>query len=178
LIKKEHIDEIRSLGKPPPTVALVLQAACIMADKPQEKMIDKNSGKPIIDKATNKPIMVTIRIPMKNNPKQTDWWATAQKWMSNTNQFMADLTTHFKSDAIDPDVIDKIKDQFLTNPDFDPKRAAQANKACEGMCKWIIKIVAYDKLIKLIRPLKQAMGDAVHDWNNCMAELNIKQQEL
>jgi dynein heavy chain, axonemal len=144
------------LGKPPPTIALVLKAACIMVGKPVKKLPSKEDPKVVID----------------------DWWATSVAWMSNTNKFLADLTTNFKPDAINPDIIDKIKELFIGNPEFTPARVAKANKACEGLCKWIIKLVDYDKLIRHIRPLKQAMGDAIHDWNNCMTELNIKRQEL
>jgi hypothetical protein len=125
-IKKEHIDEIRSLGKPPPTIELVLKAVCVMCSKPVK------------------------RLPSKENPKITvdDWWATSVAWMANTNKFMADLTVNFKPDSINPDVIDKIKEMFIGNPEFSPARVAKANKACEGMCKWVIKLVDYDKLIR------------------------------
>ena len=84
-IKKEHIDEIRALGKPPATIALVLKAACIMVGKPVKKLPSKEDPKVVID----------------------DWWATSVAWMSNTNKFLADLTTNFKPDAINPDIIDK-----------------------------------------------------------------------
>lgn len=52
----------------------------------------------------------------------------------------------------------------MSNPEFEPSRVAKANKACEGMCKWIRRLVDYDHLIRKIRPLKQAMGDAIHEY--------------
>jgi hypothetical protein len=83
LIKKEHIDELRMLGKPPKTIRIVFEAACIMCGK------------------------TCLRLPDKENPKQMvdDWWATSQKWMSNSNKFMADITTNFNAKKIPESVI-------------------------------------------------------------------------
>ena len=54
-IQKKHIDEIRALQNPPPTVKLVMTAVCVICQRPLE------------------------RTPKKDNPKQLEdnWWASA-----------------------------------------------------------------------------------------------------
>ena len=95
LITKPNIDEIRALGKPAEAIKLVLKACCIMVGKAPKTYKDKD------------------------NPKKTveDYWATSVAWMSNSNKFFTDLKD-FPADKIDPDIIDKIKEEFVENPEF------------------------------------------------------------
>lgn len=43
----------------------------------------------------------------------------------------------------------KIRDEYMTNPDFDPSIVAKASSAAEGLCKWIKAMEKYDKAIKV-----------------------------
>jgi len=65
-IKPAHINEIRVLNYPPPTVKTVLHAICVMCDRKVEKT------------------------PKKDNPKslEENWWYTAQKFM-NEKDFLS-----------------------------------------------------------------------------------------
>lgn len=46
-------------------------------------------------------------------------------------------------------VMQKIRDTYMTNPDFDPNKVAKASSAAEGLCKWIKAMEVYDRVAKV-----------------------------
>lgn len=43
----------------------------------------------------------------------------------------------------------KIRGEYLTNPEFDPPKVAKASSAAEGLCKWIMAMEVYDRVAKV-----------------------------
>ena len=43
----------------------------------------------------------------------------------------------------------KIRSEYMTNPDFDPSIVAKASSAAEGLCKWIKAMEVYDRVAKV-----------------------------
>lgn len=43
----------------------------------------------------------------------------------------------------------KIRSEFMTNPDFNPSIVAKASSAAEGLCKWIQAMEVYDRVAKV-----------------------------
>lgn len=43
----------------------------------------------------------------------------------------------------------KIRSEYLTNPEFDPPKVAKASSAAEGLCKWIMAMEVYDRVAKV-----------------------------
>lgn len=41
----------------------------------------------------------------------------------------------------------RIRTEFLPNPDFEPSVVAKASSAAEGLCKWVKAIEIYDKYV-------------------------------
>lgn len=97
---------------------------------------------------------------MKDNPKiqEDNWWLTAQKFM-NEKDFLTQLV-EYKKDDISDSIMRKIKTTFIDNPEFKPSRVAQASYAAKGLCEWIIKLEAYDKCVKYIKPKRAALKNA------------------
>lgn len=46
-------------------------------------------------------------------------------------------------------VMHTIRNEFMTNPDFDPSKVANASSAAEGLCKWITAMEVYDRVAKV-----------------------------
>ena len=46
-------------------------------------------------------------------------------------------------------VMQTIRSQYITNPDFDPRVVAKASSAAEGLCKWIKAMEEYDRVAKV-----------------------------
>lgn len=47
----------------------------------------------------------------------------------------------------------KIRSEYLTNPEFDPPKVAKASSAAEGLCKWIMAMEVYDRVAKVFSGL-------------------------
>jgi hypothetical protein len=45
-----------------------------------------------------------------------------------------------------PRIIDKVRREFTSDPEFTPANAAKASGAAEGMCKWVHAMDSYDKV--------------------------------
>lgn len=43
----------------------------------------------------------------------------------------------------------KIRSEYMTNPDFNPSVVAKASSAAEGLCKWIKAMEVYDRVAKV-----------------------------
>lgn len=44
----------------------------------------------------------------------------------------------------------KIRSEYMTNPDFDPSKVVKASSAAEGLCKWIQAMEVYDRMAKVV----------------------------
>lgn len=72
----------------------------------------------------------------------------------------------------------KIRKEYISNPDFDPAKAANASSAAEGLCKWILAMEIYDRVAKVVAPKKLKLAEAESELKTTMSELNAKRTEL
>lgn len=56
----------------------------------------------------------------------------------------------YDRDNIPTFVMKKIRDNYITNPDFDPAIIRKVSSACEGICSWVRAIEVYDRVAKVI----------------------------
>ena len=72
----------------------------------------------------------------------------------------------------------KIRKEFLTNPDFDPSKVANASSAAEGLCKWVLAMEIYDRVAKVVAPKKERLKQAEEELSETMRQLNEKRAML
>lgn len=53
----------------------------------------------------------------------------------------------FPQDNIPQAYVTKIRNDYITNPDFDPAKIKNASTAAEGLCRWVIAISKYEKSV-------------------------------
>jgi dynein heavy chain len=63
-------------------------------------------------------------------------------------KFLESLKEYDK-DNIPPNVMTKIRKNYINNPEFNPALIKNVSSACEGLCKWVIAIDTYDKIYKV-----------------------------
>ncbi|KAK7490596.1 hypothetical protein BaRGS_00018199, partial [Batillaria attramentaria] len=148
------ITVVKSMQNPPAGVKLVMSAVCVMMSIPPQKVPDPN----------------------KPGAKMLDFWGPAKKLLSDFG-FLASLKTYDK-DHIPESVMNKIRKEYCTNPDFDPSKAAKASSAAEGLCKWILAMEIYDRVAKVVAPKKAKLEEAETELNSVMALLNQKRAQL
>ena len=93
------------------------------------------------------------------------------------SKFIERLKTYDK-DNMNPKIVAEIKNDFMTNPDFDPNVIAKASKAAEGLCRWSCAMILYDRVAKVVAPKKAALEEAERVLNITMSALNAKKAAL
>ncbi|MGH0123656.1 UNVERIFIED_CONTAM: hypothetical protein FKN15_012796 [Acipenser sinensis] len=112
----------------------------------------------------------------KDNIPILDYWGPSKKLLGDMN-FLRDLKEYDK-DNIPVPVMQKIRSEYITNPDFDPAKVAKASSAAEGLCKWILAMEVYDRVAKVVAPKKARLAEAQLSLAETMALLNHKRAEL
>ena len=65
-----------------------------------------------------------------------------------------DSLKEYDKDNIAMPVMKKIRDKYISNPDFEPNLIRNVSSACEGLCKWIRAMDVYDSVIKVSHQLR------------------------
>ncbi|NXF75625.1 DYH7 protein, partial [Sclerurus mexicanus] len=153
-LKPSDIAVVKAMKNPPAGVKLVMAAVCVIRGKKPEKITD----------------------PSGSGGKILDYWTTSQKMLGNIN-FLRELKSCSES-PLPEAVMQKIRTEYLTNPEFDPQVVAKASSAAEGLCKWIKGIEVYHRVSKEIEPKKERLREAEESLAQTMALLNQKREEL
>ncbi|KAI9189908.1 hypothetical protein H9P43_001341 [Blastocladiella emersonii ATCC 22665] len=151
-LKPQDITLIKSMKNPPGGVKVAMEAICIMLDVKAARVKD-SSGKMV-----------------------EDYWGPAQKVLADS-KFLQNLKTYDK-DNIAPKIIQRIRKEYIPNPDFDPNVIKNASTAAEGLCRWVRALDSYDVVAKVVAPKKEALAKAELELATEMAKLNAKQAEL
>jgi len=72
----------------------------------------------------------------------------------------------------------KIRKEYVTNPEFDPTKVAKASSAAEGLCKWVLAMEIYDRVVKVVAPKKEKLAQAEATLAATMEQLKFKRAEL
>lgn len=74
--------------------------------------------------------------------------------------------------------MDIIRTTYLPDPNFKPEIVAKSSSAVEGLCKWIIAMDMYDRVIKIVKPKKVQLEIANEEYKTTMAILEEKRNEV
>ncbi|XP_045030294.1 dynein axonemal heavy chain 7 isoform X2 [Daphnia magna] len=153
-LKPADITLVKSMKNPPKVIKTVMAAVCVMKDIKPEKILDPDgSGKKILD-----------------------FWGPSKKLLNDLG-FLTQLK-EYKKDTIPPHIMQRIRTEFLPNPDFEPSVVAKASSAAEGLCKWVKAIEIYDKTAKIVMPKKARLASAEASLEETMNLLNLKRNQL
>lgn len=128
-LKPADITLVKSMKNPPSAVKLVMAAVCVMKAVPPDRINDAASGKKIID-----------------------YWGPSKRVLGDMG-FLQSLKDYDKDD-ISPDIMKKIRKDFISHKDFQPHVVAKASSAAEGLCKWIKAIENFESVNTIVRPKK------------------------
>ncbi|TWW56799.1 Dynein heavy chain 7, axonemal [Takifugu flavidus] len=153
-LKPSDVTIVKSMKNPPSVVKLVMSAVCVMKGIKPDMVVD----------------------PGGSGKKVQDYWGPSKKLLGDMN-FLKDLKEYDK-DNIPVPVMQKIRDTYITNADFDPNKVAKASSAAEGLCKWIKAMEVYDRVAKAVAPKKANLAEAQESLASTMALLEQKRAEL
>lgn len=134
-LKPTDITLVKSMTNPPNVVKVVMAAVCVMKGVAPDRVNDPSTGKKVLD-----------------------YWGPSKRVLAEMG-FLQSLKDYEKDD-IHPDIMKKIRKEYIPNPVFDPRVVAKASSAAEGLCKWIIAIDLYDAVAKVVAPKKAKLNAA------------------
>ena len=149
-LKPTDITLVKSMKNPPDTVKLVMAAVCVMKSVPPDKVADP-TGKKVLD-----------------------YWGPSKRLLGDL-QFLQALKDYDK-DSIKPEIMVKIRKDFIPHKDFQPQIVAKASSAAEGLCKWIIAMDLYDAVAKIVAPKKAKLEEAKRKYEETMVLLAEKRE--
>lgn len=126
---------VKSMKNPPSAVKLVMAAVCVMKAVPADRINDAASGKKIVD-----------------------YWGPSKRILGDMG-FLQSLKDYDKDD-INPDIMKKIRRDFIPHKDFQPHIVAKASSAAEGLCKWIKAIENFESVNTVVLPKKLKLMNA------------------
>ncbi|XP_026297252.1 dynein heavy chain 7, axonemal isoform X2 [Apis mellifera] len=143
---------VRAMKKPPGGVRLILESVCVLKQiKPE-------------------------RVQQPDGTYIEDYWRSSLRMLSDAR--FLDSLLNFDKDNIPDHVIDRIRKQYLTNPDFDPEKIKKVSTACEGLCRWVFAMSEYDIVTKMVAPKRKALEQAQSVYDKAMGTLREKQKQL
>ncbi|XP_076235073.1 dynein axonemal heavy chain 7 [Calliopsis andreniformis] len=152
-LKPTDITLVKAMKNPPDTVKLVIAAVCVMLDVPPDRPIDPTTGK-----------------------KYTDYWGPSKRILGDMN--FLQILKDYDKDNIPPNIMETIKNKYMSDSNFKPHVVAKASSAAEGLCKWVHAMVSYDEVAKAVAPKKEKLLAAQKECNEAEAFLNEKRRTL
>jgi dynein heavy chain len=152
-LEPEQIAEMKAMKNPPGAVKTVMEAICILLGEQAEKVVDTATGQ-----------------------RKDDWWKTSVRVLGNQN-FLKNLL-NYKRDEIPPQLMKRIREKYVPDPNFQPDRVETVSQACAGLAKWTMAMDKYDVVVKIVAPKKQALAAAESQVAKAEAILSEKRAHL
>lgn len=152
-LKKDEINEVRNMQKPPHGVKLAVEAVVIINKQKPMKVPDP-SDKSIIN---------------------LDYFEAGKKMMKDPH-FIQKLQK-FDKDSLNQEVIDKLT-PYIENPKFEPEMVRKASVAAEGLCKWVRAMFNYYYVNKDVKPKQESLNEAKETMAAKLKLLKDKEFEL
>nr|XP_023012338.1 LOW QUALITY PROTEIN: dynein heavy chain 7, axonemal-like [Leptinotarsa decemlineata] len=152
-LKPADITLVKSMKNPPDAIKLVMAAVCIIKGLKPDRIPDPSTGR-----------------------MNLDYWPPSKRLLGEMNFLQA--LKEFDKDNIKPDIMAKLRKEYIPHKDFKPSIVAKASSAAEGLCKWIIAMDMYDKVYKVVAPKKAKLAAAEQEFAAMMAMLTEKRNEV
>lgn len=147
-LKKEHIDEVKSLRTPPAGVVLTMKVCCILFEV---KPVKKND-------------------PNKPGQKIDDYWEASLKNLLTDAKVFINSLMNFDKDNI-PDRVIKAVTTFMEDPGFTPAAIEKASVACKAVCMWARAMFKYHFVALGVAPKRARLKQAEEELAVVMAKL-------
>ncbi|XP_020293119.1 dynein heavy chain 7, axonemal-like [Pseudomyrmex gracilis] len=142
---------VKAMKHPPYGVKLIVESVCVLREIKPEKV-------------------------QKNGAVVEDYWKAALKMLSDVK--FLDSLLNFDKDNIPDEVMEVLRTQYFTKPDFDPEKMKRVSTACEGLCRWVLAMSDYHDVIKIVKPKQIALAIAEEAYRNALAKLNELREQL
>lgn len=115
--------------------------------------------------------LTRVNDPSGSGKKIDDFWEPSKRILGDTN--FVNRLKEYDKDNVPPKIIERIRKDYTSSPDFTPANAAKASSAAEGMCRWVCAMDQYDKVAKVVAPKKAALEEAEKEHSKVMKDLQV-----
>lgn len=133
------MNEIKALANPPVAIKVTLGGIVILLTD----HIKKAGGSIIIKNVEGK--------------KEEDYFETAKKYLLNDVTQLMTLLTEYKKENINPQLIKKLQEKILPDPDFTLDRAKTCSYAIQFLYLWVRAMFDFNKVFNETRPLREKL---------------------
>lgn len=160
-VNAKDLNVVKSLGKPPPLVKLVMDGVLIIM---RESVIPVKQDQEFFEAKKTK----GRRVPVAS-------WDQAKKMMSDLN--FIKRVKDFDKDSLDDETIELLQ-PYTSQPDFNFDAVCSASQAVAGLCQWVICMTEYFAIAKEVAPKRKRVREAEQELAQAMKKLNKAKDEL
>uniref|UniRef100_A0A1B0B0C4 Dynein heavy chain, cytoplasmic n=1 Tax=Glossina palpalis gambiensis TaxID=67801 RepID=A0A1B0B0C4_9MUSC len=142
-IKKKQLAEIRTMTNPPPAVKLALESVSVKSIRKQQLVEVRTMANP---PSVVKLALESICLLLGENA--TDWKSIRAVIMREN--FINSIVSNFSTEMITDDVREKMKNKYISNPDYNFEKVNRASLACGPM-------IEYADMLKRVEPLREEL---------------------
>jgi len=86
--------------------------------------------------------------------KDEDYFETAKKYLLNDVSLLMKSLTEYEKESISPQLIKKLQEKILGDPEFTLERAKTASYAIQFLYLWVKAMYDFNKVFNETRPLR------------------------
>ncbi|CAL6082691.1 Dynein_heavy chain [Hexamita inflata] len=146
-LKQSDFQEIANYKQPPQAIVMVLESICILMRMKPNKVADKEKAGAFVE----------------------DYWDSAKKLLTNSQQLMNDLL-NYQKEQITLEMVNKLK-KYINEPFFNQKDMEKKSKAASGLCAFVNAMFKFYYVNQNVIPKRQKQAEA-------QTELDIVDRQL
>ncbi|XP_031749733.1 dynein heavy chain 11, axonemal [Xenopus tropicalis] len=104
-------------------------------------------------------------------------WKASKVLMSKVDEFLQNLIT-FEKEHIHDAVVKALKDEYLSDPEFNPEFVRMKSSAAAGLCAWVINIIRFHEVFCEVDIKRQLLSQANTDLVIAAEKLEMIQKKL
>lgn len=165
-IKPADMQELKKLPNPSDIIKLVFDCVLLL------KMAKMQPVGPA-------DVILGIGKAKKKIPFIRHSFANAKTGLLQKTNFLQILLqfSNYEKDNINEETVE-LMSPYLNLPNFEPKVARNASRACEGLCTWVRAMIQYHDASKVVKPKLEALNEAAARLAHAEKQLRLAEQRL
>ncbi|KAM3866414.1 LOW QUALITY PROTEIN: dynein axonemal heavy chain 11 [Diretmus argenteus] len=120
--------------------------------------------------------VLVLLAPQGRIPKDRSWKAS-KVVMSKVDDFLQTLM-HFDKEHIPEATVRCVRDEYLSDPDFNPEFVRLKSSAAAGLCAWVINIIRFHEVFCEVEVKRMSLSQANADLVEAAEKLEVIRKKL
>ncbi|KAM9845080.1 LOW QUALITY PROTEIN: dynein axonemal heavy chain 11-like [Aulostomus maculatus] len=120
--------------------------------------------------------VLVLLAPQGRIPKDRSWKAS-KVVMSKVDDFLQALV-NFDKERIPEAIVKVVRDEYLSDPEFNPEFVRQKSSAAAGLCSWVINIIRFHEVFCEVEMKRMCLSQANADLAEAAEKLEAIRKKL